>query len=117
MAAGAQYYARPSASLNLGEDKILARLVTSFARGKTRSSRDFAEVPVAAINSVIVSAAITAAVIRQRQFVDNVSPERQPRQPGNGGCLYHLIAHEQTPSVLGVSATEKRSAPFCFEPT
>jgi threonine aldolase len=32
--AGAQYYARPSASLNLGDDKILARLVTSFATRK-----------------------------------------------------------------------------------
>ena len=30
-AAGAQYYARPSASLNFGDDKIVARLVTSFA--------------------------------------------------------------------------------------
>jgi threonine aldolase len=30
-AAGARYYARPSASLNLGPDLILARLVTSFA--------------------------------------------------------------------------------------
>ena len=30
-AAGARYYVRPSASLNLGVDKILARLVTSFA--------------------------------------------------------------------------------------
>jgi threonine aldolase len=30
-AAGARYYVRPSGSLNLGSDKILARLVTSFA--------------------------------------------------------------------------------------
>jgi transposase len=29
--AGARYYVRPSGSLNLGSDKILARLVTSFA--------------------------------------------------------------------------------------
>jgi threonine aldolase len=30
-AAGARYYARPSASLKLSPDHILARLVTSFA--------------------------------------------------------------------------------------
>jgi threonine aldolase len=30
-AAGARYYGRTSASLNLGPDQILARLVTSFA--------------------------------------------------------------------------------------
>jgi threonine aldolase len=33
-AAGAQYYGGPSASLNLGDDKILARLVTFFATRK-----------------------------------------------------------------------------------
>jgi threonine aldolase len=38
-AAGAQYYARPSASLNLGDDKILARLVTSFATRKDEVDR------------------------------------------------------------------------------
>src|SRR6516162_8420557 len=40
------------------------------------------------------------AILRQLQSINDIPAEREPRQPRNSACPYHLIAQEQAPSVF-----------------
>lgn len=53
-------------------------------------------------------------VIGKLQGVDDIPPERQPRQPWDSAGLYHLIAQKQPPSGLWREGGGKTHGPFLF---